>query len=71
LRALAADPNRAARLAEASLETARALTWDARAKRLEAFLAARLAAPPGGPVTPDPWTVSSWLHATLRWLFGG
>jgi glycosyltransferase involved in cell wall biosynthesis len=71
LRALAADPARAGRLADAALETARALTWEARAERIEACLAARLALPPGRPDAIDPWTVSGWLRATLRWLFGG
>lgn len=71
LRALAADPARAAHLADGSLDTAQSLTWDARAERIERFLAARLAAPPGIPALPDPWTLSGWLRATLRWLFGG
>jgi len=42
LRRLFADPARARRLGEAAWQTAQALTWDARAERIEAFLQARI-----------------------------
>jgi len=69
LRALAADPARAARLAVGSLGTAQGLTWDARAERIERFLLARLA--DAAPVFPaaDPWTPRRWAGEVGRWLF--
>lgn len=69
LRELAADPARRDRLATAAGETAAHLTWDARAARIDAFLAQRLAAP-GAPdlPQPDPWSAGRWLGETLRWI---
>lgn len=68
LRALAADPQRAARLADGSLRTAQGLTWDARAKRIERFLLARLAATAPDPTAADPWTLRRWAGEVGRWL---
>ena len=70
LRALAAEPARAARLAAGALATAERLTWDARAARIAEFLAARLRAPADPRPSPDPWRVSRWLGETARWLLG-
>lgn len=69
LRALAADPERADRLASAALATAQSLTWDARAGRIETFLRARLAAPPV-PLSAGPWTTCGWVRETARWMVG-
>jgi glycosyltransferase involved in cell wall biosynthesis len=69
LRELAADPARAARLAEGSLATAQGLTWDARAERIERFLLARLAASTPVPPAADPWTPRRWAAEVGRWLF--
>jgi len=70
LRALAADPARAARLADGSLRTAQELTWDARAERIERFLQARLAAAAPPPPAADPWTRRRWAGEVGRWLIG-
>jgi hypothetical protein len=68
LRELAADPARAARLADGSLGTAQGLTWDARAERIERFLQARLsAAAPASPAA-DPWSTRRWAGEVGRWL---
>jgi glycosyltransferase involved in cell wall biosynthesis len=67
LRALAADPVRAERLAAAVFRTAADLTWDARAGHIEDFLERRLHAPatPSLP-HPDPWSPARWLGETIR-----
>ncbi len=68
LRALAADPARAARLAAGALRTAQGLTWDARAARIERFLLERLAAAPEVRPAADPWTARCWAGEVGRWL---
>lgn len=68
LRALAADPARAARLADGSLRTAQGLTWDARAERIERFLLDRLAATVPDDPAADPWTPLRWAGEVGRWL---
>jgi glycosyltransferase involved in cell wall biosynthesis len=68
LRALAADPERAARLSGAARFTAQGLTWDARAERIERFLLARLAVPTPEPPAADPWTLRRWAAESGRWL---
>jgi glycosyltransferase involved in cell wall biosynthesis len=69
LRALAAEPARATRLASAAFDTARKLTWDARAERIHDFLAARLGAP-ALPLSKGPWTWRGWLHECAGWMVG-
>jgi glycosyltransferase involved in cell wall biosynthesis len=68
LRALAADPERAARLAGSSLLTAQGLTWDARAERIERFLQERLAVAAQPLPAADPWTLRRWALESGRWL---
>jgi glycosyltransferase involved in cell wall biosynthesis len=51
---LLADPALGARLGEQGVATATALTWDARAERIAAFLAERLAARPLSPSSSPP-----------------
>lgn len=68
LRALAADPARAARLAGGSLRTAQGLTWDARAERIERFLLDRLAATAPDSLAADPWRLRRWAGEVGRWL---
>ena len=68
LRALAADPARAARLAEGALGTAQGLTWDARAERIGRFLQVRLTTPTPDSFTGDPWTPRRWAGEVGRWL---
>ncbi|MCA9580692.1 MAG: glycosyltransferase, partial [Myxococcales bacterium] len=67
LRALVEDHETRQRLAEGAFETGKGLTWDARASRIEAFLAERLAQ---GGETPakDPWSTVTWLKESARWL---
>jgi len=69
LRGLAADPERAERLAAGASATAQSLTWDARAARIGAFLSGRLAAKPS-PLPAGPWSRGTWLHESLKWLLG-
>lgn len=69
LRALAADPARAARLAAGALATAADLTWDARGARIAQFLAARMVATDALP-NPDPWRMGEWLREVGRWAVG-
>jgi glycosyltransferase involved in cell wall biosynthesis len=69
LRALAADPGRAERLAGAARVTAASLTWDARAERIERFLSARLTAS-DPPLAEDPWRPLRWLAESAGWLIG-
>jgi glycosyltransferase involved in cell wall biosynthesis len=66
LRAVAADPVLANRLAQSAFATAADLTWDARAERIERFLLQRLEAAPD-PLPPG-WRAGRWLRQTLRWL---
>jgi len=68
LRALAADPGEAERLAAGARATARDLTWDARAARIAAFLRERRAKP-AEPPAMDPWRAGPWLAQSVRWLF--
>jgi len=68
LRALAADPARAARLSAGSLHTAQGLTWDARAELIERFLLERLAAAPAAAPSAGPWTPRRWAGDVGRWL---
>ena len=68
--ALLRDPSRAQRLAGEGQRTVSALTWDARAERLERFLRAGLA---GGQLTegradrPRPWSSVEWARQSVRW----
>jgi len=71
LRALAAEPARATRLANAAFETARQLTWDARAQRIHDFLVTRLGDPrPAAPGGGGSWTVPGWLRECAGWVVG-
>jgi len=69
LRALAANREETERLARGALATAQNLTWDARAKRIAAFIRERLTAPPTAPVR-DPWRPVQWLREVARWAVG-
>ncbi len=69
LRALAANPAEAERLAQAALTTAESLTWDARAKRIAEFIAQRLKAPETSPPV-DTWRVGPWLSEVAHWIVG-
>lgn len=69
LRALSADPRRTDRLAAAAFETAKDLTWDARAAHIASFLEQRLGASPTSSVpSSDPWSSARWLGETFRWI---
>lgn len=68
LRALAADPARAGRLAAGALRSSQGLTWDARAERIERFLLDRLAAGPRAGPAADPWSSRRWAGEVGRWL---
>ena len=61
LRALLANPARMGRLAEGARRSSLALTWDRRAKRIDAFLRERLDA---GRRT---WRMGPFLGESLRW----
>jgi glycosyltransferase involved in cell wall biosynthesis len=65
LRGLAADPARTAALGAGALTTAADLTWDARARRISAFLDQRVTSPDLPPA--DHWSARAWLSETLRW----
>jgi glycosyltransferase involved in cell wall biosynthesis len=69
LRALAAEPTRATRLANAAFDTARQLTWDARAERIHDFLVTRLGAS-AAPGAAGSWTFPGWLRECAGWLVG-
>jgi hypothetical protein len=69
LRALAADPIQAQRLANGALTTAQGLTWDARAKRIAEFIERRLVEPLQ-PHPADPWRAGRWLTEVGRWMVG-
>jgi glycosyltransferase involved in cell wall biosynthesis len=69
LRALAAEPARAERLAAGARATAADLTWDARASHILDFLAARLTAPPDS-LPSGPWSASGWLRQCAGWILG-
>jgi len=69
LGALLADEARMRRLGRAARELSEALTWDARAERIEAFLAERILA---APTSLDPrWSRGQWLRETAGWLREG
>jgi glycosyltransferase involved in cell wall biosynthesis len=70
LRRLASDPAETRRLGNAAFESARHLTWDARAGRILNFLDLRLASSPSSLPAPDPWTPGSWLAEVGRWVIG-
>ena len=58
------DPERADRLSRRAREDSRRYTWDARAERLEAFMAERLAVPRVRSVDPG-WTFVGWMRECL------
>ena len=69
LRALAANPAQAERLASGALATAQSLTWDARATRIAQFIERRLMEPLK-PHPADPWRAGRWLTEVGRWMIG-
>jgi glycosyltransferase involved in cell wall biosynthesis len=69
LRALAAEPARAERLAAGARATAADLTWDARAGHILDFLATRLTAPPDS-LPSGPWSSRGWLRECAGWVLG-
>lgn len=69
LRALAAEPARAERLAAGARATAADLTWDARAGHILDFLTARLTAPADS-LPSGPWSSLGWLRECAGWILG-
>jgi glycosyltransferase involved in cell wall biosynthesis len=70
LRALLTDTERRQRIARGALNTAAALTWDARAEKLDSFLSQRLSEHAAGALAPGAgtWDVPAWLSRSARWL---
>jgi glycosyltransferase involved in cell wall biosynthesis len=69
LRALAADSAQVERLSTGAFKTAENLTWDARARRIAAFIGTRLNAS-AEPPAADPWRIGTWVAELGRWSLG-
>lgn len=69
LRKLLADPMARDRLALGALQTARGLTWDARAERIEGLLTQWLKGPPAASPHAH-WSAVGWAAQTARWALG-
>ena len=69
LRELLADPAACDRLALGALQTARGLTWDARAERIDGLLTQWLQAPPADSPRAQ-WSAFGWAIQSARWAFG-
>jgi glycosyltransferase involved in cell wall biosynthesis len=68
LRRMMAEPDLSARLATTALTESQALTWDARANRIIAAVAERLATPTVPPGTWGGVQRRAWLRQSWRWL---
>ncbi len=68
-RRLIADAGLRQRLADGARADSIGLTWDARAERLEGFLAARLERGiDGAGASPDSWDAALWRGTTAKWV---
>lgn len=71
LHRLLEDPERRARIGGGAMRAAAALTWDARAEKIEAFIVERLEARrhrAGSAKSLQNWDVARWLRSSARWL---